>query len=217
MSTTAAAKTASLGTRAKRNSVSQIKIVEVATQMFSEKGYAAISIRDIAHACDVTIPSIYHYFSDKAGLYDRCCAHAFRHVSAILHQKLEAPGTAQQRLKRFTVALCDLILNEHQFRRILQREMLLPQSRRFRSLTENHFTGEYKMLVPAVAEITDKRSAPELAFSIYAMVFGLISLETIAQFAGAKIEMHQSAQKLADYVLKLLFPDQRWSRVCSKP
>lgn len=195
--------------RARRAAVSEELIIERATQLFSERGYPAISIRDIASACEVNIPSIYHYFTDKDDLYDRCCAHAFRRVAETLHKKLESPEPATVRLKRFTIALCDLLSGE-EFRRILQRELLLPRSKRFESLTANHFIGEYKLLIPAVAEISDPATARSRAFSIYAMVFGLIVLKPIADYSGAKASMVATPKRLAEYVLESLFPDQTW-------
>jgi AcrR family transcriptional regulator len=196
--------------RSRRAAVSEERIIEKATALFAERGYPAISIRDIATACQVNIPSIYHYFVDKDDLYDRCCAHAFKVVSTTLHRKLESSGPATARLKRFTVALCDMLLNGEQFRRILQRELLLPRSKRFESLVADHFIGEYKLLIPAVAEISDPAQARSRAFSIYGMVFGLIVLEPIAEYSGAKAAMVARPSYLAEFVLRSLFPDQDW-------
>lgn len=44
------------------------KIVEVAVNFFSEKGYCGTSIRDIAKALKVSNASLYYYFEDKQDL-----------------------------------------------------------------------------------------------------------------------------------------------------
>src|SRR5215216_4026858 len=41
----------------------------VALRLFSEKGFAKTSIRDIAHAAGANVAAISYYFGDKAGLY----------------------------------------------------------------------------------------------------------------------------------------------------
>ena len=45
------------------------RLLAVATKLFSEKGFAAISTRDIATAAETTLPSIPHHFGSKEGLY----------------------------------------------------------------------------------------------------------------------------------------------------
>ena len=45
------------------------RIVAVATELFGKQGYKGTSMRDVARAADVTLPTIYHYFSSKEGLY----------------------------------------------------------------------------------------------------------------------------------------------------
>ena len=46
------------------------KILRVASRLFSEKGYANVSIRDICRASGITAPVVYYYFGDKKGLFD---------------------------------------------------------------------------------------------------------------------------------------------------
>ena len=45
------------------------RIVAVATELFGKHGYKGTSVRDVARAADVTLPTIYHYFNNKEGLY----------------------------------------------------------------------------------------------------------------------------------------------------
>jgi AcrR family transcriptional regulator len=45
------------------------RIVAAALRLFSEKGYAATSLREIAEAARTTKPMIYYYFKSKEGLY----------------------------------------------------------------------------------------------------------------------------------------------------
>ncbi len=201
--------------RTRRAAVSEDFIIQIATRLFSERGYPAISIRDIATACEVNIPSIYHYFKDKDDLYDRCCEHVWTDVSAPLREAITGTEPAAVRLKRFTVALADVLMQAEQFRRLLQRELLLSRSKRFENITNRHFTAEYKILVPAVAEVAGiaGAAARARAMSIYAMTFGLILLQPIADIGGAKSPALENPAKLADFVLQTLFPAQNWKKM----
>ncbi|GCE26669.1 TetR family transcriptional regulator [Dictyobacter alpinus] len=44
-------------------------ILRTAEQLFMEYGYRAVSTRQIADACGLTQPALYHYFADKQMLY----------------------------------------------------------------------------------------------------------------------------------------------------
>ncbi|EFH87579.1 TetR/AcrR family transcriptional regulator [Ktedonobacter racemifer] len=44
-------------------------ILRTAHQLFMEYGFRAVSTRQIADACGLTQPALYHYFSDKQDLY----------------------------------------------------------------------------------------------------------------------------------------------------
>ncbi|HKT22620.1 MAG TPA: TetR/AcrR family transcriptional regulator [Nitrososphaerales archaeon] len=46
------------------------KILQVASRMFAEKGFANVSVRDICKETETTAPVIYYYFGSKKGLFD---------------------------------------------------------------------------------------------------------------------------------------------------
>ena len=45
-------------------------ILNVALQLFAERGYDAVGVQDIAVASGITKPTLYHYFGSKRGLVD---------------------------------------------------------------------------------------------------------------------------------------------------
>ncbi|MDA4114675.1 MAG: TetR/AcrR family transcriptional regulator [Thaumarchaeota archaeon] len=45
-------------------------ILEAAARLFSEKGYANVSIRDVCREANTTPPMIYYYFKDKKRLFE---------------------------------------------------------------------------------------------------------------------------------------------------
>ena len=46
------------------------RILEVASRMFAEKGFANVSVRDICRDSGTTAPVIYYYFGSKKGLFE---------------------------------------------------------------------------------------------------------------------------------------------------
>jgi TetR/AcrR family transcriptional regulator len=48
---------------------SRSKLVEVATRLFSERGFHGVSIRELSQAAEISISMISYYFGGKEGLY----------------------------------------------------------------------------------------------------------------------------------------------------
>jgi AcrR family transcriptional regulator len=46
------------------------KVLQVASRMFAEKGFANVSVRDICRETGTTPPVIYYYFGSKKGLFE---------------------------------------------------------------------------------------------------------------------------------------------------
>jgi len=51
------------------------KILEVAEKLFTEQGFNAVSIREIAECCDVTNAALYYHFPSKAALFMEVLEH----------------------------------------------------------------------------------------------------------------------------------------------
>jgi AcrR family transcriptional regulator len=45
------------------------RILQIATRLFAEKGFANVSIREICEAANASLPMVYYYFKDKDGLF----------------------------------------------------------------------------------------------------------------------------------------------------
>ena len=56
--------------QARAAKVTSDKILQTASRLFAEKGYANVSIRDVCKETGTTAPVIYYYFGSKKGLYD---------------------------------------------------------------------------------------------------------------------------------------------------
>jgi len=62
----------------------QNKILEVALDLFSARGYDAVGIQEICEAAGVTKPTLYHYFISKRGLLQALLEHGFAPLQADL-------------------------------------------------------------------------------------------------------------------------------------
>lgn len=189
-----------------RASLSRERILSVATEMFAARGFAAISIRDIAQACGVNLPSIYHFYGDKDRLYDACYRATFEAAAAVLHEAVSDAVTPEQRIDDFTVKLCEILMKNHNFRRLLQREFLREERRPITVLTTHHFQREFKLLTEAIAAIYGRNQAMERCFAIYGLALGLVQMRRIGELAGMDKAISRSARNLATHVLSIVLP-----------
>ena len=91
------------------------KVLEVAAQLFNERGYRATSLRDIANALGVTKASLYHYFTSKEQmlieLYERIHSRLAEAAQGLLRPSGDATATLREVIKnhiRFVTTYSDL-------------------------------------------------------------------------------------------------------------
>ncbi len=67
-----------------RQPVGKERILQIAERLFLARGYRAVSIRDIAQACQVTNAALYYYFPSKEALFrEMLLAHVARLTQAL--------------------------------------------------------------------------------------------------------------------------------------
>ncbi len=76
------------------------RILEQALTFFSQRGYAATSVREICDAAGITKPTLYYFFGSKEGLYRALVDGALQKFRGELPDILAEPGTVRQKLER---------------------------------------------------------------------------------------------------------------------
>jgi AcrR family transcriptional regulator len=73
------------------------RLLETATELFAEKGYAGASVREIVEKAGVSKPVLYYYFKSKEGLFYAILEWAADVQQNILQEIFEARGTVLER------------------------------------------------------------------------------------------------------------------------
>ena len=89
MPNTAAASTLEINSRE--------RLLETATELFAEKGYAGASVREIVEKAGVSKPVLYYYFKSKEGLFYAILDWAADVQQEILNEIFETRGTVLER------------------------------------------------------------------------------------------------------------------------
>lgn len=110
-------------------------ILRTAQQLFMEYGYRAVSTRQLADACGLTQPALYHYFSDKQDLYVAMVQEEVAKLKAALERIAGRGEGVEERLRRIGHFLLsttqhDLALMLHDIRHelTLERQAVLDEA-----------------------------------------------------------------------------------------
>jgi AcrR family transcriptional regulator len=79
------------------------RLLAAATDLFTQRGYAATTVREIVGAARVTKPVLYYYFRNKEGIYLELMQRAFARLDELIAGSAGDRGSATQKLLR----LCD--------------------------------------------------------------------------------------------------------------
>lgn len=74
------------------------RIQAAALQLFTQRGYAATSVREIVKAAGVTKPILYYYFGSKESLYLEILNKVLRDFEALLEGLHQDRGSARERI-----------------------------------------------------------------------------------------------------------------------
>ena len=86
------------------------RLLDAALQLFSTKGYAATSVRELVEAAGVTKPVLYYYFKNKEGLYLVLMGDALGDFFQVAEQARTAPGSVTERICGYCTALLDIFI-----------------------------------------------------------------------------------------------------------
>jgi len=81
------------------------RLLEGAAELFTQKGYASTTVREIVAAAGVTKPVLYYYFRNKEGIYLELMRGSFAKMDALLAGSREDRGPVTQRV----LHLCDRV------------------------------------------------------------------------------------------------------------
>ena len=74
------------------------KIFSVAARLFADKGYNAVSMREISEQAELSKPTIYYYFGSKEGIYKELVTTGFSHMHSVLENIVPLKVTVSEKL-----------------------------------------------------------------------------------------------------------------------
>ncbi|MFG6462360.1 TetR/AcrR family transcriptional regulator [Roseateles sp. DXS20W] len=148
-------------------------ILAAAARLFAEQGFSATSMNQVAEACGVAKPTLYHYFQDKQALLAQICdGHVHLLLKLVEEVKAQQLPPAEQLgllIRRFTRAYAGaqaqhrVLTSEIKFLGDAERERLLDVERRVVS----EFATALALVRP---ELCDARLHKPLTMLLFGMI-----------------------------------------------
>ena len=150
------------------------QILARAARLFAKRGYTATSMNEVAEACGVTKPSLYHYVRDKQQLLLEIAAAHVARLEALVDEVGAETHAPEPRVRRLITAFLDVYASSQAEHRVLTEDVrFLPPADRRRVLD-----GERKVVAAfadAIAEARPELRAHELDKPLTMLLFGMMN------------------------------------------
>jgi AcrR family transcriptional regulator len=209
-------RTSATGGKPRQPKPASERILEVASLLFAERGFAAVTTRQIATGANVKFPVMYRHFQNKRTLYLTAFGSALARADAKYIALLQQPGAPEARLFAFVSGLYDDLLNDPCISKLMQREILDQDDSGVAKLTKDYFVGPYMMVKDLCAQLTSDESAEWVAMLVYIATMGFSQFRPIGQAMAPTRARWKDSAAVAQLILALVLPGIDWKRVSAE-
>ena len=164
------------------------RILDVAEELFAQRGFAAVSVREIAGQVGLNQASIYNHFASKQALYEAVLERGFAPIVKLLRAGASQLGGPTQS-DEFIDALVEQLWQTPNLPRLIQRE-ILNDGPYFERLSEQWIrpilaAGREAMgaAVPELRENWRDEDIPFVILAMYGIIFGNFSAAALTRRA----------------------------------
>ena len=175
-------------------------------ELFAQKGYAGISIREICKAADVTKPVLYYHFRSKEHLYQELMLDIFNQTRKNLLLLSGYRGSLKERLVQYVSSEFSNCRRDPNSVRLLFRMMFSPEGEYPRFNFVEEFQRERTLIAGFIRE-NMSRKRPLNAELISGALMGMMLVQILEYFfTGRRTLTRRTAEKLVDLLLPFSLP-----------
>ncbi|MFB4193147.1 MULTISPECIES: TetR/AcrR family transcriptional regulator [Streptomyces] len=160
--------------RAQRDTYTPQTLLEVAVEVFNERGYDGTSMEHLSRAAGISKSSIYHHVRSKEELLRRAVSHALDGLAAVLDEPGARQGRAIDRLEYVTRRTTAVLMRRLPYVTLLLRVRGNTDTERWALARRREFDQRVAALLRQAAAEGDLR--PEVDVRLAArLLFGMIN------------------------------------------
>jgi len=179
-------------------------ILIAAAELFSKKGYAAISMRVLAKEIGITPAALYHHYTDKEALYYAVLQYVFTDKAIAISTLLEKADTPELQLERLIHWLAELFSTDKVFARLLHRELLDGHEARIKLLTQEVIESPFREIEKLMRRLAPDQNARLSTTSIIALLLGHFELMPVLQHLPGTCERDDHHAMLVNHAKSLM-------------
>ena len=179
--------------------VRERQLLELAEELFAERGYAGASMDELARRAGVTKPVVYELFGSKDGLFGACVDRSIERLAVEIAAAVRAEGDPEARLRAGGLAFIRFAAGN----RVAWDLMSMGGSfeQKARAVRSSQAALIRELMAEMAAEGTDPRELEVAAHAVNA------AYEGVAHWMWEHPE--SDVEELADWTVELLLPGLR--------
>ena len=127
-------------------------ILQTASRLFAEKGFEAVSIRELSKEANVNIAMIAYHFGSKEGLFKAIIGDKIPKMAAQLKNIQKSEGTAWDKISAIIDIYIERMFNNGVFNKLVFRELSLEQRPEHRETILAGVEGNWKIVKTFIEE-----------------------------------------------------------------
>jgi AcrR family transcriptional regulator len=172
-------------------------LLKAASKLFAEKGFEAVTTRNLAEAADVNIAMIAYYFGSKEGLFKAMIEERFPKMVAKLRTIQKQEGNAWDRISAAIDLFVEKITQEDSFHKVISRELSVNQRPEHRELILSGLEQNWRFIINYIEEgqesgLFKSDIDPEFTLaSLFGTIFQLVNMSSwTLRLVGEKNEKY---------------------------
>jgi len=150
------------------------QILDIAAEIFSEKGYHDASIRDLAERAQMSLAGLYYYFRSKEELLFLIQDHAFGAILANLVESLRGVADPRERLRRIVLNHFRYFTQHMAYQKVCAFEQEILQGEDYVEVGRKR-RRYFELVREVLQEVNGKREYPIKLGAIALFLFGSMS------------------------------------------
>ena len=181
------------------------QVLQAALRKFADCGYEGTSVQDIVEAAQVTKPTLYYYFGNKAELYQALVDYAHEERRRLMQAAAERGDTLAGKLVEILAAVFDFLQNNRDLMRIAFATAFaapgeLPAEIHYVDKCSRNFQFIHELIRrgQATGELDPHFDSKELAFGFY----GQLNIYIMAHLLMPECKLNrQTAERIVKLFL----------------
>ncbi|MEH7385614.1 TetR/AcrR family transcriptional regulator [Bacillus sp. JJ1521] len=178
--------------------LSREKIMDVAHELFVQKGYQHVSMRQIAKELNYSHGAIYYHFKNKADLFYAMVVQDFEMLNGVLNQIIAQDLQPEEKVKMILLGYIEFGLT-HKSQYEL---MFLINDDEVKSCIQQEPLESYGMFANTISNLTNQKASIQDIWSIFLSIHGFVT--HYCRSNQTYDDVKNLAQSHVNYILKPL-------------